>query len=426
MLTKGVNSIALIFFAMLMCIGTAKAQVKREQKEMGVIDARTLNFSQERLPLSGYWTFFQGQLLAPNDIAVERGAFVYFPKLFNNIDFNGNGIGCATFNLLVLVPDSMHNFSLEIPQLYNAYKLWVNNELVASAGEVGTTKEATIPKWCYKRVSFGTKTDTLNITLQVANFHHHKGGAKEIIYLGTPEKISSHWTWAYGINWTMIIFLFLEAVIFTFIYLKQPDKKAVLYFSLLCLAWSFRGAFSNLYPVITIFPDFNWNILLKVEYITLYLGIIFSILFLDELFRNLRSRVITFLLVSINIFFIFFTLFSLPLAFSRWVDVYVAVAGITIGYGSIIVIRALLFEQAGAWFLLVSLLLGAVVFGYDIVAYGSAAGYNMIFLHIGYILIFTLVTISLLFHLQIFKSNMRQSDVLTYNEMFKKEEVIKK
>jgi hypothetical protein len=426
MLTKGVNGIAVIFFAILMCIGTAKAQVKQEQKEMGVIDARTWNFSQERLQLSGYWTFFQSQLLEPQTIAIERGAFVHFPKLFNNIDFNGNGIGYATFNLLVLVPDSMHNFSLEIPQLYNAYKLWVNNKLIASAGEVSNTKEKTVPKWCYKKVMFHSKTDTLNITLQVANFHHHKGGAKEIIYLGTPEKINSHWAWSYGINWTMIIFLFLESLVFTFIYLKQSDKKAVLYFSLLCLAWSFRGAFSNLYPVITVFPDFNWNILLRIEYITLYLGIIFSILFLDELFRNLRSRVITFLLVGINIFFIFYTLFSSPLAFSRWVDVYVTVAGITIGYGSIIVIRALLFEQVGAWFLLLSLLLGAVVFGYDIVAYGSAAGYNMIFLHVGYILIFMLVTISLLFHLQIFKSSTGRSDVLTYNDMFRKEEVSKK
>jgi hypothetical protein len=426
MLTKGVNGIVLIFFAILLFVGTATAQVKREQKEMGVIDARSLNFSNERLPLSGYWTFFQGQLLEPDDIAIERGAFVHFPKLFNDIDFNGNGIGYATFNLLVLVPDSMHQFSLEIPQLYNAYKLWVNNELIASVGEVGATMEGTIPKWCYKKVSFNAKTDSLNITLQVANFHHYKGGAKEIIYLGTPERITSHWQWSYGINWIEIIFLFLESVIFTILYLKQPDKKVILYFSLLCLAWSVRGAFSNLYPVVTILPDLNWNLLVRIEYITLFLGITFSILFLDELFRNLRSQVITFLLVGINIFFIFFTLLSPPLTFSRWIDVYLTVAGITIGYGSIIVIRALLFEQAGAWFLMLSLLLGAVVFGYDLVAYGSAAGYNLIFLYVGYILIFMLVTISLLFHLGIFKGKTRHSDMLTYNDMFRKEEVVKR
>jgi hypothetical protein len=422
MLTKGVNGTVLIIFTILLFAGTALAQVKREQKEMGVIDARAWNFSDERLPLSGYWTFFQSQLLEPQAIAIERGAFVHFPKLFNDIDFNGNGIGYATFNLLVLVPDNIHHFSLEIPQLYNAYKLWINNELIASVGEVGKTRESTVPKWCYQKVSFDIRTDTLNVTLQVANFHHYKGGAKEIIYLGTPEKINIHSQWSYGINWTEIIFLFLEGVIFVFIYLKQPDKKVILFFSLLCLAWSVRGAFSNLYPVVTIFPDFNWNLLVRIEYITLYLGIIFSILFLDELFQNLRSRVITFLLVGINVFFVFYTLFSSPLAFTRWVNVYLTVAGITIGYGSIIVIRALLFEQAGAWFLMLSLLLGAIVFGYDIVAYGSAAGYNLILLHVGYILIFMMLTISLLFHLQIFKGNAKRSDILTYNDMFRKEE----
>jgi hypothetical protein len=420
MLTKGVNSIVCLIFAILLFSGTVHAQVKRDQKEMGVIDARKWNFAEERLPLSGYWTFFRNKLIEPASIVTERGAFVHFPKLFNDIDLSGNGMGYATFYLVLLLPDSVDDYALEIPQLYNAYKLWVNNELIATSGKVGTTQAETLPKWCYQRVPFKSTSDTLYITLQVANFHHYKGGAKEIIYLGTPKQINKHWSWSFGATWVQIAFLFLEFSVFILIYFNNR-KRVVLYFSLLCLVWAVRAGFSSLYPIAVVFPDFDWNTLVRIEYLTLYSAVIFSILFLDAVFRNLRSQIITYLLVGINIFFILYTLFSPPLAFSRWVNVYLTVAGITIGYGTVIVIRALLFEQAGAWFLMVSLLCGACVFGYDIVAYGSATGYNFIFLHGGYVLIFLLITVSLLYNLGVLKSRSTRTDILTYNDMFKSE-----
>jgi hypothetical protein len=422
MLTRGVNSIAFIVLAVLFFHGSVSAQIRRDQKEMGVIDARKWNFANERLPLSGYWTFFRGKLIEPQAIVVERGAFVHFPKLFNDLNANGNGVGCATFHLVLLLPDSIHDFSLEIPQLYNSYKLWADNELIASAGQVGVTRENSSPKWCYQRVTFRPKRDRVNLTLQISNFYHYKGGAKEVIYLGAPEVVNKHWIWSLSASWIQIGFLFLEFVVFMILYIIQP-KRAVLFFALLCFVWAVRAAFSNQYPVTIIFPNFNWTSLVKIEYMTLYLAVIFSILFLDQVFKNFRTSMITYLLVGINAFFILFTLFSSPLTFTRWINVYLTVAGLTIGYGTIIVIRALLFDQAGAWFLMVSLLCGAAVFGYDLVSYGSASGYNYILLHGGYILIFLLITTSLLFHLGILKSNSKRTDILTYNEMFKSETV---
>ncbi len=384
--------------------------------ESGVLDARFVNFSEQRLALNGHWTLFKNQLLSPLACEQQRGEISLYPALWNNAGNDGQGVG--TYYLKVIVPDSTSVLALEIPQLYNSYKLWVNHELVASAGTVGMTKEETLPQWIYQTTTFHLSKDTLSIVLQLANFHHHKGGAKESIYIGSPERIITHKLWAFGSNLAAVVLLFAMGAVFLVFYMLYRDKKVILFFALLCLTWSIRSAFSNLYPITYFFPDFSWDLQVRIEYLTLYNGVIWSVLFLHSLFHNIKKQVVMYLLVVINIFFVLFTLFTPPVVFTRWVEVYLAVAAIMIVYGAFIVVRALLNEQAGVYFLLTSLLLGALVFGYDVIAYGSA-GYNLVFLHIGYIVIFMLVTVALLLHLGIIKGYSKHANVLTYNEMFR-------
>jgi hypothetical protein len=67
-----------------------------------------------------------------------------------------------------------------------------------------------------------------------------------------------------------------------------------------------------------------------------------------------------------------------------------------------------------------SILTGVIMFGYDIVAYQATLSYNFIFLNIGYVVMFVLTSIALLFHLDILKS--RYDDhVLKYDDMFRKD-----
>lgn len=399
----------------LLLPGTSSAQVKAD---FGVLDARHWNFQKTRLPLAGRWSFFENELLTPEECRTRKGIYSYFPAVWNETRKDGNGQGYATYALNVLVPDSIETLSLEVPQLYNSGKLWVNGKLLLTIGKIDVQKKEIAPQWITKIVSFSDPGDTVRIVLQIANFHHNKGGMKNSIYLGTPKQVQQHWSWEIGTNIADIIFVFLEGVAFFIIYLGRRNKKVILFFSLLCLTWALRSTFSNLYPVTYFFPDFNWKLMVKIEYLTLYGAVIWSILFINLLFKNISSQIIAYLLVAINIFFVIFTLFTSPAMFSRWVNVYLTVAGITVAYGGIIIIQALLYGQVGAWFLLFSLLLGAMVFGYDIAAYESAAGYNLILLHIGYLLMFMLVTIGLLLHLDILKSKFGQSDILTYNDMF--------
>ena len=421
---RGAFRFAFLIFLLGFVLNSSYAQNGSYQTESGMIDGRTWDFTNKKFPLSGYWAFYENKLLDPDSLTNKESVQQYFPKLFN--EFRGNGQGCATYALTLIVPDSIRNFYFEIPQLYNSYTFWINGKEVARCGKAGETKETTTPQWRFRTISYDASNDTLHLVLQIANFHHYKGGAKDPIYIGTPERINHHSSWAFGTNIAEVIFLFLEAAVFVVLYLQERSKKVVLFFACLCLTWSVRAAFSNLYPITSFYPDFNWNILVKIEYITLFSAMVWSVFFINHLFRNITNQIVTYVLVGINIFFIVFTLLTDPLIFTRWISVYLAVAGITVAYCAVIVIKALVYGQTGAWFLMISLLCAGFVFGYDIIAYGSAAGYNLVFLHIGYIAIFMSVTIALLLHLGIVESKYSNTEILTYNDMFHPDEKKKK
>jgi hypothetical protein len=411
---KGITLISLagIFIC---CSLLADAQTTRFQ-QVELLDARTWDFSK-RLPLRGNWSVIYNKLVPPQAIENENLTSAFFPAFWNDHRPDGRGIGYATYALDVLIPDSLGLLALEIPSLNTSYNIWVNGALVASAGTVGIEKEKTIPQWVHKTVSLTSTSDTLNIVLQLANFHHHKGGGgRDPIYLGTEDQVKAHFNWAIGSNISGAIVLLLEGVVFMFVYYRR-NKPVILYFSLLCMTWSIRSIFSNLYPLVLVYPDFNWEWQVKIEYITLYLTVIWAALFFRSLFKEKGNMLVSYLPIVLNIIFVLFTLLTPAIVFSRWISIYLGVAALVILYGVILIFRALINDREGSWFLMSTIWIGVLLFGYDIVAYQTSFSYNIVFLNIGYVLMFILTTIALLFHLGIFKTK-KEKDFLTYKDLY--------
>ena len=417
MITEGIGIFrtGIISFILLCGAITVFAQPKSPE-DLELLDARNWNFSK-RLPLKGTWNFSETKLIPPDSLEQRDLHSTFFPSLWNDNRADGKGIGYATYTLKVLVPDSLKMLALEIPQLYSSYKLWVNGNLIASAGTVGVKKETAVAQWIHQTATFNNPLDTLQIVLQIANFHHYKGGAKDPVYLGTPDRIDSHFAWALGSNLVEASILMLEGFFFLFFYRKRK-KSVILYFALLCLTWSLRSVFSNLYPATLLWPDMNWQLLVKIEYITLYLTAVWAALFFNSLFKDISNVIFIYLPIALNLFFIVFTLLTPAVVFSRWISVYLGVAALVILYGATMIVRALIVEREGSWFLMLSLGVGVLVFGYDIAAYQGSLSYNVVWLNMGYVAIFILTTIALLFHLGIFKNKIASKKMLTYSDLF--------
>ena len=419
MLYLSARAKSLLLVSFLVLLGPASIIAGPAQN--GLLDLRGADLNKGRVSLTGQWYFYENQLLAPREVAAALKSFDEFPKIWNDGRKSGTGYGYATYRLYVLPPGDIKTLALELPQIYSSYALWINNKLVAGNGTVGTSEEETVPQWMPQTVSFENPGDTLQLVLQIANFHHYKGGIKDPIYLGSAELLQRHRSMAVASNLIESVVLALIAIGFLITYLFRDQKKVVLYFALLCLTWALRVGFSNLYVFISLMPDFNWYAMIRIEYCTLFLTMIWAILFLSRVFPKEQRQILKYLLVVSNIFFIAFALLASPVSFTKWIPVYLIFCALLLLYGVVLVLRAWINERAGATYLTISILLGLLVFGYDVFAYEGFFAYNPIIFSAGYVSIFSLMGVVLLVHLDIIKSKGKSISKLTYKDLYKEQ-----
>lgn len=410
-----ISTNAFLAFVFLCTSGFAWSQ-QPLKADRGLLDARNWNFQQQKLPLNGEWYFIANQLVPPDAISNTPGGYLNFPSVWNDLT---QPVQYATYRLRVLPPKAPQALALHVPQLYSSYTIWVNDKQVGANGVPGTSRETTIPQWRPQVIPIGYVPDTLTIVMQLANFHHHTGGAREPIYLGLQTALESqHHTALISSLLESIVLAVIGLVSLILLYLPRDKKKIIVYFGLLCFSWALRAAFSNLYVFIQYVPDFDWNIMVRIEYITLFFTMIWGILFLSRLFANEENKIIKYLLVTGNCFFIAYTLIAAPVSFTRWLPVYLLFCAAMLLYSAVVVVRALINERAGVWYLVFSLLITIGIFALDVTAFQGIITYKPVLFSIAYITLFLMLTVALLYHLNIFRSK-NVSNMLTFDDMYK-------
>ncbi|HCW06369.1 MAG TPA: hypothetical protein DGG95_03275 [Cytophagales bacterium] len=383
-----------------------------------IMDARRAKLNEVAFALNGTCQYFENQLLTPAECKSAIGMKIKFPELFQASE-KEEGIGFATYVLTILIPKGEKDLALSLPQMYSSYRLWANGKVIAENGVVGKTIDECKPQWRPQTVSFQIQSDTLSLVLQIANFHHAKGGIKESIYLGKPSLMNFKRSVAVISKSVESLALFLIGIFFLFIYLVRHRDKATIYFSLLALTWAVRSVFSNIYLFISYFPDFNWNAMVRIEYLTLYLTMIWAILFLTNLFTRETNLLIKYALVLSNALFILFTVSSEPRIFTQGLKIYLVASGVLLAYGAYVIIHAWLNERVGSGLLTITIVLGLNIFGYDIFVYQGFSSYDPVIFSAGYVVIFSLMGIALASYVSMIKTKPSKSSSLSYEDLYK-------
>jgi hypothetical protein len=403
--------LALTLLAVAGCSVTPTPQASR-----GLVDATTWHFDHERLALEGEWAFYNAQLVEPRD-EEQTAEFRRFPEIWNTGKFDQNTTHYATYQLQVTVPD-IDSLAITIPQIYCSYRLWINQELVTTNGIPGTTKKTTQPQWLPSTVHFPVTTDTLLVTLQIANFYHSKGGVRENLYLGSTDLLDHHRQIAVTGMWIESMVLACLGLFFGVLFFIRR-QSVVLYLALACLVWSVRALFSNLYLIIDQFPTFNWFLMIRIEYLTIFLTMAFMLLYIMRLFPKESVKVLFGLLLGANICFILPTILAEPLVFTRYLPVYLFTAGATILLGAATVLLAWINDRPGTAYMLVASLLTAMIFSYDILSYEVLFLFNELFISIGYTIVFIFLGLALLAKMSFLHTN-ATNNTLTFEQMVSK------
>jgi len=277
--------------------------------EKGILDLTQWQFDKDGvIKLDGQWEFYWNQLLEPHqleDTSIPKTGYIDVPGTWNHYqvdDYKLPGNGFATYRLH-FITETDERLGLKIPSVFTAYKLYINGELIASAGTVGNSKETMVPQYLPQIALFEPQPGENEIIIQVSNYHHRSGGLLEALILGNEKQI----TGLRERNIAYELFVFGSLVIIgiyhiaLFIIIKKD--KAPLYFGLFCLLVGIRTILVGERFLIYLFPDFSWEAALKLQTLTFYLSVPLIIMFFNSVFPEDFQAKITKLIQLVGAFF---------------------------------------------------------------------------------------------------------------------------
>lgn len=354
------NFLPVLSFLAMFCIPVlsfAKSPEEGITAKQGILDLRGIDLSKTSVALSGEWAFYAQELFAPGN-KLPAPDYLSFPKLWNNTTLRGKQLpaqGYGTYALTVILPAGYPRLGLEIPDMYSCYRLYVNGVLQSQNGEPGKTAAQSKPFWVTKVIALPAATpDTLHLLLQVANFWHAKGGTYKEIILGDKDDLFLKKNREAGFDFLLTGCLFMGGLFFLGLYLFGRHDKAILYFSLFCILYSYRMIGTDSYVLHSIFPGLNWWVTIHLEYLTLSLGVALFVRYTRFLYPEDENPVIMNTLIGICLLYSALILFTPTVFFTSFINYFLGVMFLYIAYAFYIYIKAARNKRIGSLYSLLS------------------------------------------------------------------------
>ncbi len=325
----------------------------------GLIDLSDWSFEQNgSIELNGDWEFYWNQLLTPEDfinpIPPSMTAFMTVPQNWKNFLVDGEPLGVkgyATFRMQIsAVNPYAEIIALQIEKMDTAYKLWINGKVLAGNGIVGTDAATSVPMLNREIISLNPDAVTFELVVQISNFSYKKGGFRKPIILGTKDKLSHNRDLFFFID----IFLFgsiLFMGLYHFIlYIFRRNDASSLFFGFLCLLIVIRVLVTSEKLILSFF-QVPWELLIKLDFITFYLGVPVFLIFLFSLFPDETQKRIVQLFVGIGLLFSITAVFTKPIFFTSNSSFYQVIILISSLYAFIIIVKSLRKKREGVFLL---------------------------------------------------------------------------
>ncbi|RYF10204.1 MAG: ATPase, partial [Flavobacteriales bacterium] len=323
---------------------------------------------------------------------------INFPGVWNDLTLKGKNLpsfGYATYLVTVLLPENPEPLRLEMPDVYSAYILFINNELVVENGHVSKNLTTFIPYWSYKSFDLAQDVKKVTIAIQVANYAHSKGGIKEPLTIGKKDDVILIRKRAEAVDLLLTGCLFMGGMFFLGLYLFGNRDKAILLFALFSITYSYRiiGTFN--YVLHALVPDVNWYITVRLEYITLFASIGLFGLYTKYLFPHDINKYTVRIILWICILFSSAVIFLKPYYFTQLINPFLIVTIFCLVYVPYVYFQAYKNKRPGSVYSLLSSVALMCVFGITLFNYWGLLPHLQSVSLVGYISFFFLQSIVL-------------------------------
>lgn len=356
-----------IIISMLFILGGCSNQ-KPEIKTMaenGVVDLREIELEDSIVRLDGQWEFYWNQLIAPGQEEAKTSKdYIEVPSSWNKYIGNEkkSGYGYATYILQFITSENIE-LGLKIPRMFTAYNMWINGELIASAGNVGETEELATPQYLPQVEFFESEKGINEIVVQVSNFHHRSGGMLESINLGGKNQITRLRNIILAGELAVFGSLMFIGAHHLAVFLFRRKNTPSLYFSLFCLSVSIRTLLVGERFFIYLFPNFNWEIAHKIQTLVFYYGVVLVLMFFKSLYPNYFNSMIIKIAKITGTVFGFLVIFAPARIYTLFNPIYQVWALFAIIHILVELVKVWINKEDGYWYITLgalALLLGSV------------------------------------------------------------------
>lgn len=351
------------------------SEIHSQSIESGVLDLRGVDLYEEEVQLDGNWEFYWRQLIPPNDsLFPDQKDYFYFPATWNGSE-TARGValdnmGFGTYRLRIVTPEEYPALALYLKHVYCAYTLYVNGLKLSAGGTVGMTEDTSYPGWVPKVINL-PKEDTLDLVLQISNFHHQRGGARESIVLANEQSQDAHKNMILGFDLLLCGTLIMAGLFFYALFFFGQRERTALFFSLFCLTFAYRIVGADDYSLQMLYPSMSWLLTIKKEYLSLFLPPLFYALYTHALFPLTYKYPLNpfYLFAGISGLCALITIVFPPRVFTILVEPYLIVLLLGIFLAGYVYYRAHQRRMPGSKYAVISSGVALVIFAYKIIIY---------------------------------------------------------
>ncbi len=304
---SGFKSILPIFLFLGIAAGCGRSVMKAQVAD-GTIDLVNASFSDAAIiELNGLWHYYPNKLIEPAELSrysAER-KLAPVPRSFNLYADNSLRLpakAAATYRLELILPPRIANYTLRIPQLQTASRIYVNGHLEAENGRVSEDPAEVVAatRLRYLQLPLAGRTE---LVVQVANAIHNKGGISQPISIGNASAMERYRLEALisdvVVSVALITFALYHVLLF---FLRHPERSSVFY-GLFCLLVGISQLFRGETIIADILPGFPWAHRLRFEYAISFIDAAFFTLYVRNFFPDFRkSRPIAFMVLLPAVF----------------------------------------------------------------------------------------------------------------------------
>lgn len=232
------------------------------------------------------WHLYRDRLLTPDDLK-ESGVSLPVPDetifigQYGGMDFNRpnhSPHGSATYALTLRLPDVPACYTLELPEIYSAYHLYINDRLMVSSGNPvsDSYKDETFSG----SLTFEAFGDT-RLLIAVSDFSHLYGGLVYPPAFGRPKAVAAtllgHICWSVFAATTALLLGIFQAVLAV-----TTRRRSAWYSAFLCFCFCLIAAYPSFHSLYagSIFPVYGVEIALRYGIYT------FALLLVQELYHR--------------------------------------------------------------------------------------------------------------------------------------------